>query len=378
MGLRKIIFYGMIFFVVSSFFFNSIFSRSLTDTFRRIRDNLTDELIRGVPQFTNLGDCFFWWETFIGERLSFHHTVKRLIQEDKVPEDRVTVWYATSLILSNLMNPSALTREEKGLLQKVDMSVAEELRQKIQELDQIDEVIFKGIMEGYQEAMMANMTEAMYLGEVIPPELNQELIRVLRVGSQEAKKRAVQETLRYMVDCAEATREKFKEDFTKIVNETLGEALDRMGKDEIAIDDLNTIKELIKEKIRTQMQRRWQMQAVVVQGELKRVKDELYIDPRIQSNFPFLPLLVKAVLSQEPALLADIKIQEYIRDFMIIGMDTSWLTQIAENGSISYRGSIGLSPPLRISFIYKAVEEMLAANRALRLKIESWIRDGKI
>ncbi|RKY38821.1 MAG: hypothetical protein DRP76_03975, partial [Candidatus Omnitrophota bacterium] len=92
------------------------------------------------------------------------------------------------------------------------------------------------------------------------------------------------------------------------------------------------------------------------------VRDEVYIDPRIQAMFPFLPLLVKAILSDEPSLLQDPDVQAKIMEFMLEGMDQSWLQEVVEEGKSYYKNSIAVSPILKIQLISRIVEDVLDEN----------------
>lgn len=320
-----------------------------------------------------MGDCFFWWQAFIGERLSFQTTVKRLIQEGKVPEDEEMNWYATSLILSNMINPQSLSEEERNLLIEIDRAINGGLSQLLEKINRISEVIFQGIMAGYQEAMMPYMAEGMILGEAIIPELIQELKMALRSSSYETKKRAVLDVLKYMVDCAKGTKERFKEEFGKIVKEALAEALDKMGKGEIDMDNLEVVKGMIKEKIKEKVERRYQIQMQAVKQDIEGIMDEIYIDPRIQAMFPFLPLLVKAILSQEPALLSDGDIQQKILEYMQEAIDQNWLREVVEEGADYYKSSIAVSPILKIYLILGAIKEVLWQDEQLREQVNRFL-----
>ena len=344
---------------------------------RRVREGFYISFIKSAPRFQNLVDCFSWWQTFIGPGLSFHRTIKKLAEENKIPQSQGATWYCNALILSSIFMPDSLTEEEKQLLRQIDEHIEDGVRGVLGRLNEIDEAILSGIMEGFQEAMRPRMTEGMVLGEALVPELMQSLKEALRSGSYDFKRSVILDVLNYMVDCARGTKERFKEEWGEVVREALGEAIEEISRGEIRIDDMDRIKDMIKEKMKEIAGKRWNIQISAVRAELEDIMDEVYIDPRIQAMFPFLPLLVKAILSDEPSLLQDSDIQAKIMEYMQESMDQSWLREVVEEGKSYYKNSIAVSPILKIQLISRIMEDVLDKNEELREEVRKLLGVGR-
>jgi len=343
--------------------------------FRRVREDSYISLIKSAPRFQNLVDCFTWWQTFIGPKLSFHQTIEELAKEDKILQSQRATGYRSALMLSSIFRLNSLTEEEKQLLKQMDEHVEDGVRGVLSRLNGIDKAILSGIMEGFQEAMRPRMAEGMELGEALAPELMQRLKRALKSGSYNFRKSVILDVLRYMVDSARGTRERFKQKWGGIVSEVM----EGIIRGEIRIDDMDRIKELIKDKVREKVGRRWDIQMRAVRTELKDVRDEVYIDPRIQAMLLFLPLLVKAILSEEPSLLQDPDIQAKIIEYIQEGMDQSWPNEVVEEGKAYYKNSIAVSPILKIYLISRIVEDILNRDEELREKVKEllgWENEG--
>jgi hypothetical protein len=344
---------------------------------RRVKESSYIAFIKSAPKFQNLVDCFTWWQAFIGGRLPFHKTLRELAKEDKIPQTQAPTWYCTALILSSIFNPDSLTEKDKQLLKQMDEHIKEGLKGILSRLNGIDKAILSGIMEGYQEAMMPRMADGMVLGEALIPELMQRLKQALRSQSYNFRKSVILDVLRYMIDSAKGTKERFKEEWGKIVKEALSEAMEKISRGEVRIDDMGRIKELIKERVKEKASRIWDIQLRAVKAEVKDIMDEVYIDPRIQAAFPFLPLLVKALLSAEPALLQDPEIQDKIMEYMQEGMDQSWLNEVIEEGKGYYKNSIAVSPVLKIYLISGIMEDILNRDEELREEIKKLLEVGE-
>ena len=139
---------------------------------------------------------------------------------------------------------------------------------------------------------------------------------------------------------------------------------------------VDRIKDMIKEKMKEIAGKRWNIQISAVRAELEDIMDEVYIDPRIQAMFPFLPLLVKAILSDEPSLLQDSDIQAKIMEYMQESMDQSWLREVVEEGKSYYKNSIAVSPILKIQLISRIMEDVLDKNEELREEVRKILLGG--
>ena len=215
------------------------------------------------------------------------------------------------------------------------------------------------------------------LGEALVPELMQSLKEALRSGSYDFRRSVILDVLNYMVDCAKGTKERFEKEWGEVVREALGEAMEEISRGEIRIDDMDRIKDMIKEKMKEIAGKRWNIQISAVRAELEDIMDEVYIDPRIQAMFPFLPLLVKAILSDEPSLLQDSDIQAKIMEYMQESMDQSWLREVVEEGKSYYKNSIAVSPILKIQLISRIMEDVLDKNEELREEVRKLLGVGR-
>ncbi|MEM2925743.1 MAG: hypothetical protein QXJ68_08670 [Methanocellales archaeon] len=142
----------------------------------------------------------------------------------------------------------------------------------------------------------------------IPEELKRDLERALRYRSQAGKKAV--ECLKYIQECLRGTDEevlrRFKKASNKVAKQTLDNYLESRNEEILTQWFLNAF-EVEVDKL-FEEQRKY----TKVYPPLTQKERELYISEEVESQYPFLPRYLKALLTQYPSLLTEEEIQREI------------------------------------------------------------------
>lgn len=184
------------------------------------------------------------------------------------------------------------------------------MNKKIEEIEVELRLGIKRIFQQKFEAMQVQEA-SLHLREIpIPGELKKDLERVLKHRSQ-ARKKAV-ECLEYIQECLKGTDEevlrRFKKASNKIAEQILNNYLASRDEKILTQGFLNAF-EVEVEKL-FEEQRRY----TLAYPPLTQREKMLYISEEVESQYPFLPRHLKAILTQYPSLLNEKEIQRKIME----------------------------------------------------------------
>lgn len=181
---------------------------------------------------------------------------------------------------------------------------------KIEEIELELKLAIKHIFQRKLAAMQIKEASS-HLREIpIPEELKRDLERALRYRSQ-ARKKAV-ECLEYIEECLKGTDEevlrRFKKASNRIAEQTLNNYLASRDEKILTQGFLNAF-EVEVDKL-FEEQRRY----TLAYPPLTKKEKELYISEEVESQYPFLPRYLKALLAQYPSLLNEQEVERKIRE----------------------------------------------------------------